>query len=404
MKRIVRVIARLNAGGPARHVVLLCDGLRQAGFESVLVYGALAPDEGSLEDLAQGRAFRSERVPELGRAVRPLDDWRAFRRLLRIFRRERPDVVHTHTSKAGTLGRLAALVYNATTGRERPCLIVHTFHGHVFDGYFGPWATRAVRLAERALARGSDAVVALSPSQAQDLVARHHIVSASRVRVIPLGLMLDHLYPVRRDAACRAGFGLSASDVVFGFMGRLVPVKAVDMLLAAFALAHAAEPTVRLLVVGDGELRPALERQARSLGISGAVHFAGWRYDLPSVYAAMDAVVLSSINEGTPVAIIEAGAAGLPAIATAVGGVPDLLTSGVNGLLVQPGEVHALAAALLQMARAPDLRRRMGDAARREMALRYGHARLVGEMAALYESLFMRRDQGSSATPASVGC
>jgi glycosyltransferase involved in cell wall biosynthesis len=389
--KVVRIIARLNTGGPARHVTLLSDGLSRASFDSLLVYGALAEGEGSLEHLASASTYRSERVAALGRRINPLDDWRAFISVLRILWREKPDIVHTHTSKAGVVGRLAALLYNALVPRDRRCAIIHTFHGHVFNGYFGHFATATARLIEKILARGSDAVIAISPLQAEDLVRRHRVVPPSRIRVVPLGLRLNELLTVTRDAARRSSFGFAEDDVVFGFVGRLVPVKSVDLLLAAFASARTVEPRVRLLIVGDGEMRGALEGHARSLGVAADVRFLGWRHDLPVIYAAMDAVVLTSINEGTPVALIEGAAAGLPCVATQVGGVADVVTSGVHGLLVPPGDVEALSAALLVLARSPADRRCMGDAARRDIAVRYNVERLVRDIEELYGLCLARR-------------
>lgn len=394
--KIVRIIARLNTGGPARHVTLLSERLSASGYDSVLVHGELDAGEGSLEHLAASGSFRSERVAGLGRSVRPFDDARAWWRLVRILFRERPAVVETHTSKAGTLGRLAALLYNVIVPRSRRCIVIHTFHGHVFDGYFGRIGSAAARTVERILARCSDAIIALSPLQAADLTDRYGIAPAGRVHVVPLGFDLGPLRAPARRAVARTLFGFGDEEVVLGFVGRLVPVKAPGALLDAFAAARRAEPMLRLLIVGDGALRADLEEQARRSALVPFVRFAGWRDDLVDVYAALDVLVLTSINEGTPVAILEAAAAGVPVVATSVGGVPDVLTNGRHGLLVPPGDVAALTEALLAMARSPADRRRMGEAARGEIAPRYAVDRLIQDMTGLYDRLLSGRPSARS--------
>ena len=189
--RILRIIARLNIGGPARHVTILDRGLRARGHETLLAYGPVGPGEGSLEDLA--RDLPTHPVPELGRQIRVAGDLIAFVRILRLLFQFRPDVVHTHTAKAGTLGRLAAAVYNLTRVRRRRTLVVHTFHGHVLDGYFGPVGDRLVRTAERTLARLTDRIIAISDRQRRDLIERFRICAPARVAVVPLGLELDDL-------------------------------------------------------------------------------------------------------------------------------------------------------------------------------------------------------------------
>ena len=191
--KILRVIARLNVGGPARHVVLLDRGLRARGHDTRLVHGSLAPFEASLEHLAVEAGLPTTHIVELGRRISPMSDLRAFTELLRLVFREAPDVIHTHTAKAGTLGRLAAGLFNITRPRRRRCLVVHTFHGHVLTGYFRPATNVAVRLAERTLARITDRVVTISPAQRADIVTRFRIAAAARTVVVPLGLDLAHL-------------------------------------------------------------------------------------------------------------------------------------------------------------------------------------------------------------------
>lgn len=383
--KILRIIARLNIGGPARHAVILDDGLRRHGVETLLVHGQVDAGEGRLDADVAARHLRAIQLPDLGRRISPWSDVRALAQLVRIIFAERPDVVHTHTAKAGTLGRIAAFLFNATRSRRRRCLVVHTFHGHVLSGYFGAAGNVAVRFVERALARVTDCIITISPRQREEIVTRFRIAPAGRVTVVRLGLDLDELLALP-PAACgglRDALDLRRDDIVFGYVGRLVPIKDVATLLDAFAAAHARMPSARLVVAGDGPLRAALGEQVAALGLGHAVRFAGWRTDLAALYATFDAVALSSRNEGTPVAIIEAMAAGRPVVATAVGGVPDVVADGETGILVPPSNADRLADALVALAESGDVRRRLGSAGR-QAVVQYRSGRLVGDILDVY--------------------
>jgi glycosyltransferase involved in cell wall biosynthesis len=388
--KVIRIIARLNTGGPARHVTMLSAGLSGAGYDSLLLHGSLGDGEGSLEHLVTP-AFRSERVHGLGRSPRPLADLRALIRLVRILFRERPALVDTHTSKAGTLGRLSAAIYNFCVPRSRRCGVIHTYHGHVFHGYFGRTGSAAVRIVERFLGYLTDVVIALSPLQAHDLGHRYRVVNPAKIRVVPLGIDASMLASEHDRRTVRNELAFAEHDVVLGFVGRLVPIKAPDLLLEAFAAAQKLEARLRLLIVGDGELRQDLEARVLETGLVDRVRFAGWRDDRTAVYAAMDAVVLTSRNEGTPLTLIEAAAAGLPSVSTAVGGVPDVIEHQRHGLLTPPGDVAALTRAFVAIARSADDRTRMGEAARREVVPRYSPHRLVEEMDSIYKECVLAR-------------
>jgi glycosyltransferase involved in cell wall biosynthesis len=385
--KVVRAIARLNVGGPARQAVLLHTELPPRGFETVLVHGTVSPGEADLEDLLPASRDGVVKVAELGARLRPFDDLRALLALGRVVFREKPDVVHTHTAKAGALGRVVALAYNVTRRRSTRCLVVHTFHGHVFEGYFGRAGSAAVRASERLLARVTDRVVTISPRQRAAIVGRFRIAPASRVRVVPLGLELasfraigDHLDPRFRES-----LGFPANSFLIGCIGRLVAIKDIGTLIDAVALAVPSLPSLGLAVVGDGPERESFRRHAAARGVGDRVAFTGWRRDLPAVYAGLDAVALSSRNEGTPVALIEAMAAGRPAVATSVGGVPDVVEDGVTGFLVPPGDPPRLAAALVRLAGDPVGRARMGIAAR-AAADRYDRSHLLDAIEELYRT------------------
>lgn len=404
--KILRVIARLNVGGPARHVALLDAGLRARGHDTLLVYGALDEGEASLEGPAIESGIPMVRHEHLGRSVRATSDLRAFLALLRVVFARRPDVIHTHTAKAGTLGRLAALAYNLTRGRSRRALVVHTFHGHVFEGYFSPTVNQLVRVTERALARLSDQIVTISPRQRDDIVDRFRVAASAKTAIVPLGLQLDRLlampaldlhagaHRLTDTSDLRVAIGATDDDVVVGYAGRMVPVKDLPLLLRAFAAALARAPQLRLILAGDGPERGAAERLAQELGVASRAHFVGWVDDLPRFYGALDLFALTSVNEGTPVAVIEAMAAARPVIATRVGGVPDVVGDGTTGWLVPAGDVAAFADALVRLAGSSAERRRMGLAGREAAASRYSHLRLVDDVERLYVE-GLRRKRGT---------
>jgi glycosyltransferase involved in cell wall biosynthesis len=390
--KILRIIARLNVGGPARHVVLLDRGLRARGHRTLLVHGAVGAGEASLEHLATSDNLPVVVVAELGPRISLFSDARAFAKLIRLTFREAPDVIHTHTAKAGALGRISAALYNATRARGRRALVVHTFHGHVLSGYFGAFGNALVRAAERTLAAITDCIVTISPAQRDDIVNRFRVAPGPRVVTIPLGLDLDALAAApAAPSVLRDRMGIPSGDLVFGFVGRFVPIKDLGTLVRAFASVAHAVPQARLLLVGDGPLRRDIESTAARAGISDRVSFAGWTEDLIGVYAAMDVCVLSSLNEGTPVALIEAMASGKPVIATAVGGVPDVVDDGRTGLLVPARDADGFAAAMVALAHDSARRTEMGQSARHDVVSRFSHLRLVEDIDRLYTDRLPRK-------------
>jgi glycosyltransferase involved in cell wall biosynthesis len=385
--RVLRVIARMNVGGPAHHVTILSGRMDRRRFETLLVAGKVGAGEASADDLAAERRVHLLSLEQLGPEIRPLSDLRALLSLLRIIWRFDPDVVHTHTAKAGLLARLAAVL---TPGR-RP-LIFHTYHGHVLEGYFGRALSSAYRLLESAAARVTDALVTVSDATAADL-ARLGVAGRERFRVIPLGLDLDAFLALAeqpaRDDPLRRSAGFGPQDIVVTIAGRLVPIKRVDVALRAVARAREAGAPVRLLVVGDGELRSELEALAETLGIADHVHFAGFIRDMPAVVAATDIALLTSANEGTPVALIEAAAGARPAVATDVGGVTAVVAP-LAGRLGASGDDAEIGTALAELASDAQLRRDMGLAGRRWVSERFGAQRLVRDVERLYEEHLAR--------------
>jgi glycosyltransferase involved in cell wall biosynthesis len=375
--KIVRIIARLNVGGPAIHVILLSARLRAAGYETILVKGREAPSEGDMLDFARELDVRPVVVPELGREIRWWDDVLAFWKLVVIIRRERPDIVHTHTAKAGLLGRVAAWLAGVP-------LIVHTFHGHVFHGYFSPSRTRLFVALERWLARRTHRLVAVSERVRGEVLA-HGVGRPERFHVVPVGLDLKRFAECdARRGEARDELGLSPDAPLVGIVARLVPIKRHEVFLTAAAAVARRLPACRFLVVGDGERRHTLERLAADLGIGDRVLFLGWRRDLERIYTDLDVAVLTSANEGSPVSLIEAMASGVPVIGPRVGGVPDVIDDGATGIIVPPDDASSTADAIMRLLGDLEVRRKMGAAAR-ERALRlYAADRLVSDVAALY--------------------
>ena len=320
--------------------------------------------------------FRSE--------ISPLRDFVATLRLARLIRRERPDILHTHTAKAGTVGRVAAIL----AGKHKPPIVVHTFHGHVLRGYFGPLRSWFFRMLERWLAAHTTALIAVSPQVRDDLVALG-VAPAERFAVIRLGVELgERIAPEKNGRAeSRRYLGIPEERFAVGWIGRMTAVKRTDDVLVAFKGLRDAGVEAMLCMVGDGPDRPHLEQRAHELGLMRDTLFLGYQEDVAPFYAAFDALVLPSSNEGTPVSVIEALAAGRPVVATRVGGVPDVVQEGVDGFLVDPGATDDLADRLAQLARDAGLRERMGAAGRNRVLPRYAVDRLVDDVDRLYRSL-----------------
>lgn len=382
--KVLRVIARLNMGGPALHVAYLTAGLAERGYDTTLVAGTLARGEDSMAFVAEGLGVEVVRIDELHREISLVRDVVAAFRLAKLIRRERPRILHTHTAKAGAVGRLAAVL----AGRARPPIVLHTFHGHVLRGYFGPVRTWFFRLLERVLARFSTRLIAVSPQVRDDLVALK-VAPAEKFDVVRLGIELEQR--VAADEAVRAEtrrvIGIAPERFVVGWIGRMTAVKNMHDVLHAFRALRDRGVDAVLCLIGDGPDRDGLERHAHELGVMRHCLFLGYQEEVARFYAAFDAMVLPSVNEGTPVSAIEALAAGRPVVATRVGGVPDVVRDGVDGFLVEAGDVEGLADRLAELARDPELRRRLGAAGRARVVPRYAVDRLVDDTDRLYRSL-----------------
>lgn len=385
--RVLRIIARLNIGGPAIHVVNLTADLDHTRFQSLLVTGVESPDEGSMLDYAFTRGVQPLVLPEIVNefSLKPRDG-KALLRLYSVIKRKRPHIVHTHTAKAGFLGRLAARLAGVP-------LVVHTYHGHVLHGYYSDAKNSMLRSMERLLARLTNKIITISELIKCDLV-NYKIAAAEKITVLPLGFDLAPFLSCHRHRGeLRQEYGLDERARLVGIVGRLVPIKNHRLFLDTAARLAAREERVRFVVVGDGALRGEMEAYAAALGIGDRVIFTGWRRDLPRIYADLDVLAVSSNNEGTPVSAIEAMASGVPVAATRVGGLPDLITEGETGCLTPPQNPEALTTAILGLLQDPQAAERLRRAARAMVQERFRVHRLTADMEQLYLRLLAAKGQ-----------
>jgi glycosyltransferase involved in cell wall biosynthesis len=384
--RVLRVITRLNIGGPSIQAITLADRLQGRGFDTTLVHGSLGAGEGDMRYLMPPTVC-AHQIEALRRDVAPAHDVRALQQLIAIVRSVRPHIVHTHMAKAGTLGRLAALIHNRIRGRRDRARVVHTYHGHVLEGYFGAAKTRLFLDIERRLARITDRLVAISPEISHELVDEQRIGDPSQYRVVRLGFDLSAFAAIgpRERQQARATLTLPPGAPVITTVGRLTSIKQHRLFLdvAARVLQH--HPDSVFLIAGDGELRPELEEHARALNIASRTRFLGWRRDLTTIYAATNVFLLTSRNEGTPVALIEALAAGCDTVATDVGGVRDVLGSHGSDRTAAFDDVTRLADLVVRAlaARTVDSR----EHARTEVIERFSVDRLIDDVERLYHEL-----------------
>jgi glycosyltransferase involved in cell wall biosynthesis len=387
---IARLIARLNVGGPSTQAILLTEAFQKKGYRALLLTGEVAAGEGSMEYLAHERGVQPIKITNLSRKLSSLADLKSFWRLIQLLQRERPMILHTHTAKAGTLGRLAAMMTGVPVR-------VHTFHGHVFSGYFSPGLTRIFLAIERFLGRHTDCIIAISGSQRKELVETYKVAPPDRVVTIALGFDLDRFLRVNgHEGSLRAAAGCSGGAALVGWVGRMTAIKDPAMFLESAVRIRAALPSVQFVMVGDGELRPECEAQIRQAGLHDKVVLAGWKRDLSPVYADLDLLLLTSINEGTPLALLEAMASGRPFIATDVGGVRDLMSGTArreegwerfdNGILVAR-DSRRIAEAAQYLLQRPELRREMGRAGREFVRNHYSCDRLAADLEHLYLQL-----------------
>lgn len=386
--KVIHVITRFDKGGSAEDTFLTVRGLDQARYDVVLIKGTSSPgDSGDPETEAVQANVNTARehhvrlicLRHLVRDLKPFSDLATFFSLLRIIRREKPHIVHTHTSKAGILGRWVAWFC-------RVPIIVHTPHGHVFWGYFNSWQTRLFILLERWTARITNAIVTITPQEKEDHL-RFHIAPEEKFTVIHSGVDLRTFRAdLYQPSETKALLGIPPEMMVVGTVGRLTPVKGQEVLIrAASGLIRRGEK-IFLVLLGDGELRRDLEELSLRLDIAGYVRFLGWRPDVAWIMAVCDIFCLPSRNEGMGKVLVEAMAMGIPIIASNIGGIKDIVRSEENGVLVPVGDAAAWAEAIARLCRDPERRRRMGDAGR-QIAPHYSVEAMIKMIDRMYRKL-----------------
>jgi glycosyltransferase involved in cell wall biosynthesis len=354
-------------------------------FEQWLVSGNENPGEGSMMDYVLSRGLRPIIIPEIvGRYSLKLEDLKALIKLYQLIREVKPHIVHTHTAKAGFLGRLAASAAGVP-------VVIHTFHGHVLNGYYGPIKSWLLRRMERVLSYFTDSIVAVSDQIRSQLVS-YGVAPPDKIAVVPLGFELEPFLDCEvHRGEFRSELDLNDGSKLIGIVGRIFPIKNHRLFLDAAARVAIEETAARFVIVGDGVLRPEVEQHANSLGMANRVIFTGWRRDLPRIYADLDVLVVSSDNEGTPVSAIEAMASGCPVVGTRVGGMPDIIVDGETGSLVAPRDADALATAILHLLQDQKNTCRITEAARAMVQEQFTVQRLIKDTESLYQNLLLRK-------------
>jgi glycosyltransferase involved in cell wall biosynthesis len=405
--RVMRIIARLNVGGPARHVVWLHQALAAREFADeftpMLVTGVVPPGEVDMREFAAAHGVTPIIMPSMSREMSPRDLFAVWD-VWRLMVRERPDLVHTHTAKAGAVGRLAGLLYRFFTPsmlllRPRQCRFVHTYHGHIFRDYYGATTTRVVLFIERLLARlNTDRLIVLGEQQLHEIRDTFAIGRADQYEIVPLGIdMHDLRIDAAQGAALRKAWNIGAKETVVGIVGRLAAIKNHDLFLR---VAARSDRDTRFVIYGDGGERDHLVRRVAELKIEDRVVFAG-TCDADAIYPSLDIVALTSRNEGTPLAIIEAMAAGKPVVSTAVGGVVDLLGAverrieidgsffeiRERGLAAPSDDADAFSHALTHLLGDEVLRRRLIERGKAYVHRQHTRKRLIDDIVGLYREL-----------------
>lgn len=398
--KVLRIITRLNIGGPSIHVSLLAKGLDPERFESILVSGNVSDLEGDMSYVATDLGLKPLIFPSLKREISLSQDMRTLVRLLKILAQEKPDIVHTHTAKAGTLGRIAVFIHNRL--HKKRVLVIHTFHGHVLHGYFSWLKSQMFIWAERLQAKPTDVIIAISGSQKSELSRKYRIAPEEKFRTVKLGFNLQLFSSVKNlKGEFRRSVGVNPKTVLIGIVGRLVAIKNHKMFLDAARIFVEENPgiQVKFVIIGDGELRKELMSYSAVHGLSNHVIFCGWIRDLPEVYADLDVLVLTSINEGTPVSIIEAMASSVPVISTDAGGVRDLIgpprskydLDGFEvcqrGLICRQGDANGLAKGIKFILMNSSFRQETSNVARKFVRRDYSADRLLTEIESIYLNL-----------------
>lgn len=390
MPRVLRIINRFNIGGPTYNAANLTKFLPDE-YETLLVGGMKDETEDGSEHILNELDIKPTYIKHMHRSINLVEDYKGYKEIKAIIRDFKPDIVHTHASKAGTLGRLAA--YNMKVP-----IIVHTFHGHVFHSYFGKLKTSLYKNIERYLAKRTSKIVAISEIQKKELAELHRIGPSDKFEVVNLGFNLIKFTENKDEkrAAFRTKFKIQPDNIAIGIVGRLVHIKNHELFIRAIAnLKTNGINNIRAFIIGDGELRDELSNLCKDLNIDyswdsdtpATIQFTSWIKDMDQAYPGMDVIALSSLNEGTPVTLIEAQASGLPIVSTNVGGIEDIVLKGKTALLSDSEDLIEFSKNLNEIVVNAELRHNMSGAGVDFALKKFNHLRLAADMAKLYESL-----------------
>ncbi|HPW66549.1 MAG TPA: glycosyltransferase family 4 protein [Salinivirgaceae bacterium] len=397
MCKVLRIINRFNLGGPTYNAGYLTKYLPE-NFETKLIGGPNEKSEADSLFILESIGVKGEVIEEMRRSINPINDLRALRKILKIIKEYKPDIVHTHASKAGTLGRLAAWFSGVP-------VIVHTYHGHVFHSYFSVFKTFIFKTIERFLAIKSNAIVVISQLQKEELCNKFKIIPEDKTYIIPLGFDLSRfsINQVEKRVAFRSRYEILDNEILVVIVGRLAPVKNHDMFLKMVKNIKDKNYAInfRFMIVGDGETRKRLEHTALTMGLSistpedhtenSDIIFTSWIREVENVYAAADISVLTSLNEGTPVSLIESLAAGVPVVSTNVGGIADFITDGVHGFLTNIDQVDLFAQRVAELACNVEKRKQMAENGREKVLKLFDLKRLVTDVTNLYTNLLSKQ-------------
>jgi len=390
MPKILRIHNRLITGGPSLNALYLTKYL-SSQFETLLIVGEKEDHEQNAYFLAEQMGIKPVLIPDMGRSIHPLKDYKAYKKLQKIIKDFKPDIVHTHSAKPGAVGRLAASSLNIPA-------IVHTYHGHVFHSYFGKLKTKFIINTERFLATKSHALIAISEKQKSELTEEFHIADKAKFKVIPLGFELKKFSENQDEKRkrFRREFNLGDDEIAIGIIGRLVPIKNHNLFLEGISyLLGTASKKIKAFIIGDGETRRALENRAEQLKIpfsddhdpNASLIFTSWRNDIDVINAGLDIIALTSLNEGTPVSLIEAQAANKPIVSTRVGGIGDIVLENETALLSDTNDIASFQENLLRLVDNDELRESFNQKGADHVQKKFSVERLANDMSNLYYEL-----------------
>lgn len=376
--KIAEVITRLDWSGAPDIVEIICSRLEPSVYDITLIYGPTAWPTGKTREFLERFQGRSIIVPSLKRNINLIDDLASLLRLYIIFSQGKFDIVHTHTAKAGFIGRIAAKLAGTP-------FVIHTPHGHDFYGYFGSVGSRFVVILERIAALFADKIAVLTETEKRDML-KYHVCDSGKIEVVKSGINFSAFEKKDVDIIKKKDeFNIEPGDIVVGAISRLESIKGLEYFIDSVKMVLDVVPKAKFLIVGEGSLRSSLEDRANRMGIGDRVIFTGWREDVPEIMMILDVVVLASLNEAVGRVLIEAGLTGKPVVATAVGGVPDIVRNGKTGILVSPMDSEGIGRAIIELLKDENKRQTMGRAAREWVKSNFDQKNMIDSIDSIYK-------------------